>query len=346
MNITKERIDNLKLYIANNIDLITDILEKSNFCNISYRKYNNSIRCSYDKDSNPTSVYLNCETLSSTIYSKDINGDIFSLVEFNLNTNFINAFMFVQSIAGFSDPFQIPTVKKANECWNGWYKKYLNKKENPTIYDNRLLNKYSNYGNLMFLNDGIGLNTQRKYGIMYDIVTNRVVIPHFDINGNLLGVIGRANKGLETNFKYLPIVPQYEFPRRYSLYGCYQNKEYMTNGTMFIFEAEKSVMQLDTMGINLGVALGGKVLHDKQINVINAIRPKHIVVCLDESVELEHIIKQIEKLKEDINYSNAKVGYLYDGDNVFLEKCSKQSPTDLGKETFLKLLKECLVWVD
>lgn len=40
-----------------------------------------------------------------------------------------------------------------------------------------------------------------------------------------------------------------------------------------------------------------------------------------------------------------RVGYIYDGDNEFLPKGSKASPTDLGQDIFKSLIKYKIKWI-
>ena len=339
-------VQGVKDYLSNQHDLQIQILESANFANLKYNSYTNDIRGSYDEFSNPTSVHLNCENLMGTIYSKSLTGDIFTLIEFNTDLDFFGALQLVKEVANISDTSCLINPNK-KECWSGWYKKFLNKNEREVkIYDNRLLTQFSPYGNWMFVKDKISLQSQKRYNIMYDLYTERVVIPHYDINGNLIGAVGRINEGVENELRYLPILPRFNFPKKFTLFGAYQNKENIKDSTLFIFESEKSVMQLHTKGSSNGVALGGKMLHNEQANIIQSLMPKSIVVCLDEGVEEEHIIKQCKLLKGKYLLANTTIGYLYDRENKYLEKGKKQSPTDLDREEFFKLVKECYVEYD
>ena len=72
----------LKSKLSNDTDKIILLLEKSGFNNIhvANTKY---IRCGYEDGFD--SVSVNIETLSSICFSKNINGDIFTLIQNKLN---------------------------------------------------------------------------------------------------------------------------------------------------------------------------------------------------------------------------------------------------------------------
>lgn len=56
-------------------------------------------------------------------------------------------------------------------------------------------------------------------------------------------------------------------------------------------------------------------------------------------LELSHILSQAEKLKRGL-FNTKEINILYDENNDILEKGSKNSPSDLGKENFETLLKD------
>jgi DNA primase len=183
---------------------------------------------------------------------------------------------------------------------------------------------------------------------MYDIETNRITIPWYNSEGDLVGVIGRFNASkkyiTENNIaKYFPLV---SFPKSRLLYALNINyNSILKEKTVFVGEAEKFPMQLDTYGVELGVSLGSHSISDTQVKLVHSMFPNQIIVCFDEGIEEENIINTCKKLQYKTNFYPCKVGYIYDKNNKYMKKESKSSPTDLGKETFIKLLKECLIWI-
>ena len=64
-------------------------------------------------------------------------------------------------------------------------------------------------GNDLFLKDGIDLTTQQKFCIGYDWNSNRIIIPEFSFEGELIGITGRYNGQDYEEWnepKYYPII--------------------------------------------------------------------------------------------------------------------------------------------
>lgn len=58
--------------------------------------------------------------------------------------------------------------------------------------DPAILNSFIYYPTLEWLNDGIGEQAMKTYGIKYSINDNKIIIPHYNNKGNLIGIRGRA----------------------------------------------------------------------------------------------------------------------------------------------------------
>ena len=72
---------------------------------------------------------------------------------------------------------------------------------------------------------------------------------------------------------------------------------------------------------------------------------KKIVLAYDEGLEEDNVRMQAEKLILDNAVFKNKVGYIYDKDNLILSKGSKASPSDLGRDAFLELMQNHVVWL-
>ena len=69
-----------------------------------------------------------------------------------------------------------------------------------------------------------------KYQILYSPVQNKIIIPHFDVNGRLVGIRGRAldEWEIENIGKYMPVQVEgvwYSHPLSFNLYGLFQNRK-------------------------------------------------------------------------------------------------------------------------
>lgn len=113
------------------------------------------------------------------------------------------------------------------------------------------LDSFIKYYTTEWLNDGISKESMDKFNILYSISQNRIIIPHYDVNGKLIGIRGRAlnQEDIETFGKYMPIKLEkiwYTHPLSLNLYGLNKTKEAISNKKQaIVFEAEKSVLLMD-----------------------------------------------------------------------------------------------------
>ena len=196
-----------------------------------------------------------------------------------------------------------------------------------------------------WLQDGITERAMDNFNILYSISQNKIIIPHYDSNNRLIGIRGRALNewDIENLGKYMPVQIEkkwYSHPLSLNLYGLNKTKENIKKqGICYLFEAEKSCLQLDNFNIpNVSAAVCGSQLNKFQVDLLlRTCQPKEIVVCFDKE-ELPGEDKYFNKLwnmcKKYSNYCN--FSFIYDRENL-LEL--KDSPTDKGEEIFLELLK-------
>lgn len=213
-------------------------------------------------------------------------------------------------------------------------------------YPKGVLDCFTKFRAPEWLNDGITEEAMSKFDILYSISQNKIVIPHYDVNGNLVGIRGRAldTWEIENVGKYLPIRIEktwYKHPLSLNLYGLNHTKENIKkSGICFLFEGEKSVLQMENFSrLNCGVAVCGSNFNKYQLNILmKECSPKEIVICFDKE-ELPKSNKYFHKLYSIGNkYKNyCNFSFIYDWDGL-LEM--KQSPTDKGEVIFNKLLEK------
>jgi hypothetical protein len=219
------------------------------------------------------------------------------------------------------------------------------RKELPT-YPNELIEVFTHYYPIEWLQDNITQEVMDKYNIRYSISQNKIIIPHYNINGDLVGIRGRALNPEEAELygKYMPVQIEgkwYSHPLSLNLYGLNWNKDNIRNsGICFIFESEKSVMQVESFnGRNCAVASCGSNINKYQMDLLmRYCAPRQIVICFDNE-EKEGEDKYFTKLwnmcKKYRTYCN--MSFIYDRNNITKKK---DSPSDNGEEIFAKLLKE------
>ena len=195
-----------------------------------------------------------------------------------------------------------------------------------------------------WLNDGISRLAMDKFNISYSISQNKIIIPHYDIDGRLVGIRGRALNEWEVENvgKYAPIRIEntwYKHPLSMNLYGLNVNrKNIRAHGLCFLFESEKAIMQMENFHLpNCSVAVCGSNFNKYQLNILmKTCAPHEIILCFDKE-ELPGEDKYFNKLwnicQKYKNYCN--FSFIYDREGLL---DLKDSPTDKGEETFIKLL--------
>ena len=211
-------------------------------------------------------------------------------------------------------------------------------------YSPNVLDCFIKYYPPEWLNDGISRFAMDKFNISYSISQNKIIIPHYDIDGRLVGIRGRALNEWEVENvgKYAPIQVEgiwYKHPLSMNLYGL--NKTFMDirrNGICYLFESEKSVMQMDSFNMpNCSAAVCGSNFNKYQLKILmKECHPQEIVICFDN--EEENNKKYFDKLysigKKYSNYCN--FSFIYDRKNL---TDKKDAPVDKGEEIFRELLQ-------
>lgn len=212
-------------------------------------------------------------------------------------------------------------------------------------YPPGLLDVYTKYYPVEWLNDSITRETMDKFNIKFSVSQNKIIIPHYDVDNRLVGIRGRAlnPQEVEQVGKYAPVWIEgkcYSHPLMFNLYGLNVNKENIKQtGIAFIAESEKSVMQAESFSIpNCVVASCGSNLNKYQIDLlIRTCAPHEIIVCYDRE-EQKGSDKYFNKLYNMCKKYTAycKMSFIYDREGILPMKAS---PTDCGEEKFIKLYK-------
>ena len=217
-------------------------------------------------------------------------------------------------------------------------------------YPKEILSYFTNYYHPRWLKDGITKQAMDDFNIKFSLSQNKIIIPHLDINGRLIGIRGRAFNEEEIEFcgKYRPIQIGniiYSHPLQFNLYGIYEHKNGIkTRRSAIIAEAEKSVL-LDHGyygELSNTVACCGSTFNKYHISLLTDILgANEIIIALDKEYT-DWRTEKARKYKEKIErmcrkYTNqANFSYIWDYDNVLQEK---DSPFDRGKEIFEYLYK-------
>lgn len=332
-------MEELKLYLKENPDKIKRILEYYNYHSITIN--NNEVRFAKIGGDNPSGcrIKLN-DNLSATDFTTSYNGDIIGLIKQHTDLSYKEIINTIKTIT--NKKLEVNYKNKKGLFDDFFDDIYIpNEDIQDTIYDKSILDNYSKYRwNIRFLNDGILPCSQYKFHIGYDGESNRISIPWFNEEGELIGIMSRIDSDIVTNYKYIPLVA---FPKHKFLYGLYQNKEYIKNNRVFVYESEKSVLQCDSFEVYNCVSLGGNSISQIQVEHLLKLNVTEIILSLDEGLDIEVIKRDIKTIKDCLFMRDVKIGIIWDKNNKYLPKGSKCSPSDLGKEIFEKLCDECLI---
>jgi hypothetical protein len=310
----------------------------------------NEYRCAKNKnDTNSTRISVKKDSLISRIYDvTPVKGDILTLImalkQCNLNET-IKICCYVLDISyDYSEE-----IKPKKIPFGGYYKKIQNMDKsfgnrflNLKTYSNNILLNFLQYGNKRFYMDNISYETQKKFSICFDEITQRIVVPWKDINGNIIGIMGRYNASADyceshNIAKWFPIIPH---PKSQTLYGLYENyKTIQETGIVYVGESEKFTHQLDTMNYFNGVSCGGHEISPIHRRILLSLKV-NIVIAFDNDIPNLYKEKECKFLKSKCNLLNFKVGYI----NTLNILKDKESPSDNGIETWEKCLNN-IVWV-
>jgi len=248
-----------------------------------------------------------------------------------------------QVIVGDSQPGGL-TKEKYKSLSDKFEKR--NKNVLLSIYSENVLGCFVKKYPIEWLNDGISKEAMDKYNILYSISQNKIIIPHYNIDNELVGIRGRAlNKEEVERFgKYMPVLIEgiwYKHPLSLNLYGLNLNKDNIKKtGVCYLFEAEKSVLQCESFNMpNCAVAVCGSQFNIYQLMILlRYTEPKEIIICFDreekdgEDKYLNKLWAICEKYKNYCNFS-----FIYDRDKI---THMKDSPSDRGEEVFRNLLNK------
>ena len=335
-NLQTEQVKNLL------IELGADVIEKDNCLICSTICHNEdaaqaSKKLYYYKDTHLFYCYTECGGMS-----------IFNFLKHYYDTRAIEYDWYKDILEVILNCSASNTLKKSADVYQSKRDEYAPRKVRQKLptYPIGLLDCFVKRYPVEWLDDHISRAAMDKYDIRYSISQNKIIIPHFDADGELVGIRGRAlNKWEVENIgKYMPVQIEnkwYSHPLSLNLYGLNFNRNNIKKyGVAYIFESEKSVLQFESFARpNCAVASCGSNLNKYQIDLLmRYCQPREIVVCYDNE-ELDGEDKYFQKLwKICDKYKNyCNMSFIYDREKI---TPSKASPSDCGEEIFKKLLVE------
>ena len=349
-------LQELKQYLFENVDILEDLLEKLGYIDI--KNNGKELRFAQDELHNKTGCRVKLtESLSAVDFVNSVDGSLFDLIAEHKGLTLHQAIVLVKKELGIDTAYSSSTPKTHKPFGSifSQMSKSINTNENYEelrVLTEEDLSQFPQELSIKFLQDNISLEAQKFFDIRYDYNSHRIGVIWRDEYHNPIGIMGRANYSGSEN-KWLPYFG-YNFPKNRVLFGYSHNKEYIKD-ILLVAESEKSVMQAYSMAtvidkevkrIRNVVALGGSTINPYQVKLIHGLGVKKIILCFDEGLDVEKVIKEANKLKSKNPFMPIQVGYIHDIDNKYLKLGSKDSPFDNGMEILFGLLKEKVVWIN
>ena len=322
----------IKKELLDNPEKLKELLEYFNFYNVHIHQ--SYISFGRAQDTSKKSIVVRLEKndyLYVTDYARNISKDLFLYISEQRLVDFKDIIGVVRNILGV-DNFSL--FNESHGIFGGFYEKIRKRSEySVRTYDESVLDKYIPLANKRFINDNISIAAQQFFGVRYDVESQGIVIPIHNQIGELIGAKVRCNYEVQDGeMKYYYLIP---CQASQTLYGYSQNYNYLTNNIIYIYEAEKSIMQCFSYGIRNCVALGSGSISRKQVRMLLELNPKKIIFMHDVGYDLENILRNINMVKNYSRFSEVKLGYWDFFDRLY---DNKVSASDLGKKELLRIM--------
>lgn len=298
--------------------------------------------------------YTNCGQMS-----------LFNLVMKLKNCTFSEAIKFVSNEAGFSNRYGfnnvVPMINqellKIDRYIQLRKPKTTQIKQLPKI-DDRILDYFENdvfYSG--WINEGISIETMQYFGVRWYELEKHIIIPHCNINGDLVGIRRRSLQEKDKDNKYMPEIIEgttYTHALNLNFYGLDKHLKGITKTKkVVIVESEKSVMLaheyygedafvIATCGFNISnwhrdmiLSLG---VEEVMIGFDKDYLLQDFETCAEDDAEYQKFLRYVNRIYSLAHKFTAfcRVYVLWD-DMGLLEK--KDSPFDRGKEVLETLMR-------
>ena len=326
---------------------IKDILKKLECWNIHDEQNGKLIVAALPDGDNKRSVQIkNNEFLTSHIRSKGIDGDIFDIVSYIIYNaeseedrkkclskskywicNQLNWYEYIDEFYKLTDDTPSPIPQ-----YNKWLYEIQKQRQKHDIRPNKIrpitiLDEYGIVPYKKWLDEGLSIKTQKKFGVGIDVRSERITFPVHNKNGELIAVKGRycgKDKEIEENYKYLYLYP---CNKSIEFFNLHRALPYIkSKNEVIVVEGAKTVMYLDQWGYKNAISIEGDSLSETQINILKDLGIGiKFVFAWDKDKDVEFVFNEVKKLKGRLKYA------IYDKDNLL---SGKDSPCDKGKDVF------------
>jgi DNA primase len=328
--------EEIKAKLLEQPESIEHILDTFGFDKIRIR--NRELRCAFEPGMNPTAVVIRLqdnENLFVKDYERNLSLDLINYLVKSKNIPFKDVMNVIKQELHLDS---IYNYKKRVGLFNGIYDRIsrTNSDIEVTTYPEEILKQYGNTPCLLWLADGISLETQRKWGVGYCVESQRITLPIRTSSSELMGIKGRCNyEPDEYEAKYLYLTPS--CPMSQTLFGYSENYSSLYESDVLVVESEKSVLKLDSWQYNNAVAIGSNSLSPTQAKLLLSLNPKSVTFLLDKSLPLDNTKRNAELLKTFCTMRQIKIRYWNWENNITLS--DKSAPCDDSKEEFEYIMR-------
>lgn len=334
--------EEVKAKLLEQPESIEHILDVFGFDKIRIR--NREIRCAFEPGMNPTAVVIRLqdnENLFVKDYERNLSLDLINYIIKSKNIPFKDVMNAIKQELHLDS---IYNYKRKRGLFGGLYDNLhrSNGEIEVITYPEEILKQYKNTPNTLWLKDGISLSTQRKWGIGYDVQSQRITMPIRTSTGEIMAIKGRLNgEPEEFEPKYLYIV---NGPMSQTLFGYSENYSSLYEGNIIVVESEKSVLKMDSWGYHNVVALGSNSLSTTQAKLLMSLNPKRVTFMLDKNLSLDNTKRNAELLKSFCTMRQLEIKYWDWTDNITLDE--KSAPCDDTKEELEYILHNEVVDIE
>lgn len=331
----------IKKYLLDNPQYIVDTLESIGCHNIKIIKNKRVQSALPDGDNNASVQIILNDYLQSTIYTRNefekyAIKDIYSVIQFIKNYTLNDSIKLICKVCNIHYDNSKNNNRSSAYDFLKRYTRSIKKEEmiiEEDILPESFIKRFVREECLQYSKDEVNGKTQEKFQVCYDVLDNRIVFPIRNDEGQLLSFKGRTCYK-DYKEKDIPkFISYYPCNNNNYLFGLYENKEIINQSEeVYACEAEKGVMELDSMEINNAVSFNKKIISEMQVKKLLKLC-KPIILLFDKDVKLEEILIECRKFK-----GLCDVYYVYDTLNLLGEK---DSPMDRGIEVFNKLIEQC-----
>lgn len=261
-------------------------------------------------------------------------GDIFTFIMKYDNLSFTKSVVKVASYLGktVECTVQSPTVqilKKVNKL-------HRSSEFHHKVLPRDLYNKYIDYIDDSWLEEGIKPEMFARYEIKLDRGKNRIVYPVYSNSGDLINIKGRT---LYEDFKILKIpkyINYFKVGRMDYLQGLHLSRDAIVKQKeVIVFEGIKSCMKAEGFGFHNVVSAETASLTREQIKTLILLHCD-VVIAFDKDKSLKDFCNK--DLKMLTKFTN--VYYICDDEGLLGSPSEKNSPVDKGEEVWRRLYEK------